>query len=171
MIGLSHAALRAVLPTFLVGAVLAFALMPAQGAWVAGRGGDASGRTYLAVVNDSASGERIEFNCTPAGQAFLALTWNAEAAPPGEGALTLRFLVGGSHRFAAAARLRVLESGWAAAELNAPDIIAPLTEVLAIARGGFEVVVVGGGHALVEAEFDLEAAATAMARYRAYCHM
>ena len=159
MFGLPIAVLRAVLRTLLTGGVLAAALMPAQGAWMAGRGSDASGTAYLAVVNDSASGERIEFNCTPSGQAFLALTWNAAAAPPGEGALTLRFLVGGSHLFAASARLRLLDTGWAAAELNTPDIIAPLTEVLSISRGNFEVSVVGGGHALVEAAFDLDAAA------------
>ena len=156
----------------LVLAALAFAALPltAHAAWIAGRGADASGMAYLAVINDSVSGERIELNCTPSGQAFLALTWHG-LGMPGQGALTLRFAVGGSHRFAASARLRPLESGWTAAELNAPDIIAPLTEALSVASGTFQVAVIGNGVPLVDTMFDLDAAAEVMARYRAYCRM
>lgn len=157
----------------LVLAALAFAVLPltAHAAWIAGRGADASGMTYLAVINDSISGERIELNCTPSGQVFLALTWHPVATPPGQGALTLRFAVGGSHRFAASARLRPLESGWAAAEVIAPEVIAPLTEALSIASGTFQVTVISNKISLVDTEFDLDAAAEVMARYRAYCRM
>ena len=153
-------------------AALAFSAVPVatDAAWIAGRGADASGIAYLAVINDSATGERIELNCTPSGQAFLALTWHDTAAP-GQGVLTLRFAVGGSHRFAASARLRTLEGGWAAAELDAPEIIAPLTEALSIARGTFQVVVIGNGVSLVDTVFDLDAAADVMSRYRSYCRM
>ena len=83
---------------------------PVEAAWMLGRGSDSAGVSYLAVINDAPGGERIELNCTPDGQAFLALTWDAtDAGAAEEGALTLRFFVGNTHRFAAPAHYRPLE--------------------------------------------------------------
>jgi len=144
---------------------------PAAAAWIAGRGQDVSGVTYLAVVNDAATGERIELNCTPDGQAFLAMTWDAARNPPDADRLTLKFLVGGSHRFAAAAHFRPLDKGWGAAELDAADIIDPLTEVLAVTAGSFEVEITGRGHTLLRSVFDMDRAPESMGLYRRYCRL
>ncbi len=159
-------------PAIALGMLVLTAASPVDAAWVSGRGNDSAGVTYLAVVNDAASGERIEFNCTQDGQAFLALTWNAaDAGAAEQGALTLRFFVGDTHRFAAAAHYRPLEKGWAAAELNAPDILAPMTEAMLTSGGDFTVEVVQHGTVLNHARFDMDAATDNITRYRAYCRM
>lgn len=164
--------IRATIRNLVLAAITLAALaQPALAAWVAGRGSDVSGTVYLAVVNDAESGERIEFNCTPEGQAFLALTWPTGDAPAVGEKLSLRFLVGTSHRFAASARLRPLERGWAAAELIAPDIIAPLAEVMAVSRGALEVEAVTQGGTIAQAVFDLEGAPESLNFYRSYCRM
>lgn len=153
-------------------AVLGALVLPGSSAavWKAGRGADASGLAYLAVVNATATGERVEVNCTPAGQAFFALSWGA-AGEAGEGALTLRFLVDHSYRFVAPARYRPLDRGWAAAELDTPDILGPLTEALSVGGSAFEVEARAGDRSLVQAVFDMAAAPENFARFRAYCHM
>ncbi len=150
---------------------LAFA-PPVDAAWMSGRGNDDAGVTYLAVINDAPGGERIELNCTPDGQAFLALTWDAADSDAVEqGALTLRFFVGDTHRFAAPARYRALDAGWAVAELNAPDILGPLTEAMLVSASNFSVEVVQYGAVLNHARFDMDAAAANITRYRSYCRM
>jgi hypothetical protein len=127
---------------------------------------------YLAVINDSSTGERIERNCTPSGQAFLALSWDAAArGEMGQGALTLRFRVDGSRRFAAPGRFRALDKGWSAAELDTPDVLGPLTEALSLGRSSFEVAVVQHGAILTRSVFDMGAAVEAIGYYRSYCRM
>jgi hypothetical protein len=155
-------------------ALMAFAVLgaPAEAAWISGKGMDISGVAYLAVVNASDTGERIEINCTPAGQAFLALSWNASATGgPGQGALTLRFLVDGSHSFAGPARYRALDKGWGAAELENPDALGPLTEALSVGQRDFEVAVIHRGATIAYALFDMAAAAETIGRYRSYCRL
>jgi hypothetical protein len=55
------------------------------------------------------------------------------------GALTLRFLVDGSHSFAGSGRFRALDGGWGAAELDKSDILGPLIEALSTGQREFEV--------------------------------
>lgn len=142
---------------------------PVDAAWMSGRGSDSAGVSYLTVVNDAPGGERIELNCTPDGQAFLALTWDAETAE--QGPLTIRFSVGDTHRFAAPAHYRGIVEGLATAELNAPDILGPLTEAMLANSSNFTVEVVQHGSVLKQAGFDMDAAAESIARYRTYCRM
>jgi hypothetical protein len=157
--------LAALLPLVIMGT-------SAEAAWISGRGSDGSGVNYLAVVNDSDTGERVEINCTPAGQAFLALFWNASATADSElGALTLRFLVDGSHSFAGPARYRALDKGWSAAELENPDVLGPLTEALSVGQSNFEVDVVRHGATIAHASFDMTAALETIGRYRSYCRL
>ena len=164
---------RAVLILFGLFAVLVFAVIPqAEASWMSGRAADASGTAYLAVLNDNDTGERIELNCTPNGQAFLALTWRAaRAGEPGQGGLTLRFVVDGSRRFAAPARFRQLDKGWAAAELDTSDILGPLTEALSLGRSNFEIAVVQHGTTLATSLFDMDKAPENIGLYRSYCRM
>lgn len=151
-------------------AMLAFTL-PASAAWRAGRGSDATGMAYLAVVNDSQTGERIELNCTPSGQAFLAVSWNASQQPANTDGLTIRFSVDGSHRFAAAARFRTLDRGWGAAELQSADLIAPLTAAMAIASRDLEIQVMEAGRAVIQSIFDMDKASESVGFYRSYCRL
>lgn len=144
----------------------------AQADWISGRGSDSAGVSYLAVINDSETGERIELNCTPSGEAFLALSWSMDGiGAPAEGPLTLRFLVDGSRRFAAPARFRALDKGWAAAELDRPEILGLLTEALVLGQRDFMVDVVQHGVTVAHAVFDMTAASESIGRYRSYCRL
>ena len=160
------------LTTLALAALALFGLQQSAAAqWMAGRGNDASGLVYLAVINDAETGERIELNCTPAGQTFLAVSWNATAQPPGTERLSLRFLIDGSHRFAAAARFRTLDRGRGAAELDTPDTIRPLTEALAVSSGSLEVEIASAGIVIMRSEFDMAEAPQNIGLYRSYCHL
>ena len=159
-------------PAFAIGlaCALSLAASPADALWRAGRAADASGAAYLAVVNDADDGSRFEFNCTPSGQAFVAVTVRPDAPADGAGAYALRFLVDGSHRFVARARVRTLGNGWDALELDETEIIAPLTQILAISQGRVDVDVTNGGAALTTVSFDMGGARDAFSLYRTYCH-
>ncbi len=137
--------------------------------WSLGRGSDSSGTSYLAIVNDSADGTRLELDCAPSGQAFLALIWRSDVDSVTEVPWSLRFVIDGSHRFAAQARLRIPERGLSALELVSSDIIAPLTEILVLSGGELEVDAVQQGTSIVHAVFHGDGAGESIARYRSYC--